>query len=83
MINPLKRIYPLIEEAIKTTGNYNPSENIPRFVEQLTSKEYQLVDEFLSWVYENGHTFGRGNFDEMYGSYIDSLKQDARAMHSR
>jgi hypothetical protein len=75
MKNPLARVYPFIEDAVKTTGTYNPAEIVPAILEKLTAKEEVDVTNFLNYVYNNNLAFGKANFEKTYDQYAQSLNK--------
>ena len=64
------RLYEKISRAVKISGTFKPSENMYQIEEELTSDEYEFVYSFLQWCHENGKTFGRGNYQEIYKEYL-------------
>lgn len=73
MFNPIKKLFPLIVQAIKIEGSYNPEKIMPHMFEYLTEKQYHLVNGFLQYVHGKKLTFGDANFDEVYTLYLRSL----------
>ncbi|PSU31819.1 hypothetical protein [Photobacterium lutimaris] len=53
--------------AAKHEG-FNPENAMPLIEEELTEKEYQLANEFLTWVHSNNKTYG-WNLLEVYAEF--------------
>lgn len=62
------RFYEMISDAVKTTGTYDPQENLCFFEEKLTMDEIEEIEPFLRWVHEDtdNRAFGHGNYEERY-----------------
>ncbi len=68
----LRSLYPLIEIAVKMAG-YAPENALPVIMESLTHQEYEVVEEFLSYVHNNGKGFGRANFGQVVDQFLHSV----------
>ena len=56
-------------QGVKQAGSYEPDETLVEYEEYLTSPEYSLAFDFLTWVVNNATTFGNGNIDETFARY--------------
>ena len=59
------KIKPLMLDAVKSCGSYEPLAVVGQFEEHLTSLEYETVCLFLKWVSvgKDNRAFGCGNLD--------------------
>lgn len=70
-----ERNYELIAQAVNTYGTYDPDEIYPMFEERLYVDESDTVLDFLSWVHENGKTFGSGNYELVFHEFKESVNE--------
>jgi len=58
----------LLREAVSRSGTFDPEECLFRIEENLTGKQYELAEAFLTWCHTNGKTFGH-NIQEVYAEF--------------
>jgi len=64
----------MVRDGVKTIGGYNPHNIMPYIAEELTAKEYDIIEGFLTWVYKNKKTFG-WNIQEVFNEYKKGRKK--------
>lgn len=64
----------MLFQAIRITGTYDPDITLSVFFDDLTSKEYSTLYDFLSWVHLNGRRFGSANFQETFEEWKSHVK---------
>jgi len=70
----ISRVLPMLFQAIRITGTYDPDITLSVFFDDLTSKEYSTLYDFLKWVHLTGKKFGSGNFQETYSAWQSHTK---------
>jgi hypothetical protein len=68
-----------IAKGAKTFGTFDPQEIFPVFEEQLKVDEAPVVWDFLNWVHTGGHTFGYGNYEQVFEAYLNQKETDIEA----
>jgi len=64
----------MLMQAIRITGTYDPDVTLSVFFDDLTSKEYSTLYDFLNWVHSTNKRFGTGNFREVYEEWNSHVK---------
>lgn len=64
-----EKVQALLLQGVRTMGSFNPGLVLPYIEEQLTPTEYDTTHAFLSWVVDNGKTFGHGNLNAVFAEF--------------
>ena len=64
--------YLRIRGAVQCEGTYNPDEVIPHFFEELTHRQHEKIEQFLTWCHKNNKKFGWGNYEEVYTEFYNA-----------
>ena len=59
--------------AVRAVGSYDPDDVMPYIEERLTQQEYNIIFNFMLWVFENKKTFGSGNFMEVFHEWLTTV----------
>lgn len=62
------KVATLLRTAVKTSGSYNPKDCMFIIEEELTFKQSNQAEAFLTWVHENNKMFGH-NILEIYAEF--------------
>jgi hypothetical protein len=65
-----RRLYQLIENAVKINGTFDPDKIGYCYIEDLTADEYKKVRLFLKWLHASGKTMGSGNYETRFTEYL-------------
>ena len=73
-----EQVFEYILDAGKMVGTWEPKEVMFIFEEKLTDVEYDEVEKFLQWMFDNKKTMGSGNYKKMYEEFKKSEPVDYR-----
>lgn len=69
MENLSKKLYSIISKPIKQLGTTNPDIVMGLIGEKLTFIQYNIINDFLKWVYTNNKKFGFDNYNTLFIEY--------------
>ena len=64
------RLYEKMSRAVKSSGTFDPDDNMFRIEEELTGNEFIVINAFLYWCHKNKKEFGSGNYNERYEEFL-------------
>jgi hypothetical protein len=70
-----ERNYLLISRGVNMLGTFNPDDIMFIFEEELYCNQYDEIYDFLTWVHANGKMFGRGNYEQVFKEFKQSIKK--------
>jgi len=73
-----RHLYTMIKMSVKVCGSFNPAEVLPYIEEELTGKEYSIIESFLTWVHAEGLAFGSGNYEKVYKAFLAAHSGDQK-----
>jgi hypothetical protein len=65
----MNKVRPLLLEALREAGTYNPDKVLSCIKWKLTTTEYDILNSFLTWVHYENKSFGYANFEEVFAEW--------------
>jgi hypothetical protein len=73
MKNLGERNYLLISGGVNMAGTFDPNVIFFYFEESLYVNQADTIWKFLEWVHNSNKFFGRGNYEEVFREFLNSL----------